>query len=135
MKSITFTLVNRSTNVVMETTTIEADVIYGTDFYTKALNQIMVTSLDGRTQVYSDGVIKTFVKLKMKNVSKAHSDNLRHLLRHIMEHPFNISAVTNVNLGAGEGQAVNKAELHNPELSGFQLMSPGFYNIELEFRF
>ena len=90
------------------------NVVYGTDYYDKRINQITQRTLDGALLTYDSGTNICFGTLKMENLTKSNGQDLKAWIRDkavFSLNSFTITPPSGVDLGLGEGIAVAGVKL------------------------
>lgn len=133
MSSITFT---QGANVC----TVDASVVYGTDFWDRRLNQFSLRTADGGTTVVDNGPTEVHGTLVLKNMSYTDGNNLRTWLRTYAlfeKNTFTISAITAVDLGLGKNTQLTLVRYDggNTDEGVFKYIAPGFYDATIPYRF
>jgi len=136
MVTITFTQTDNGS----ASESVEASIVYGTEFSDTRLNQSEQVLVDGSAVVYDAGPTWCHGLLILKHVSYAEGNDFRTWIRDSIIFAYNrftISAVSRVDLGKGKGIAITNARYDGGQsLKGvFQHIAPDMYNIKLPYRF
>lgn len=133
MSSITFT---PSTGSPI---TFSGNIVYGTTYFFKRINQIRQECLDGTDVVFDNSVLKGYGTLVLKRLSYDDGSSLHSWIRNTLYmqlYTFTISAIVNVDLGAGKNTIVSGCRLLKDNTDGmFEPVPPGMYNVTIDYSF
>jgi len=136
MVTITFTQTDNGS----ASESVEASVVYGTEFMDSRKNQSEHELVDGSTIVYDAGPTWCHGVLVLKHASYSDGAALRAWIRDSIIFAFNrftISAVSGADFGLGKGVVITNARYDGgSNMDGvFQYIAPDMYNIKFPYRF
>lgn len=126
--------------------TVTGNVVYGTDFFDRRLNQFELLTADGGDIVYDNGPLVANCTLIIKGVSYTDGDAFRTWCKTkiiFAANKFKMSAVAGVDLGMGKNTAVQTSggsyiARYNggQDLNGvLEYVAPDQFNITFPYRF
>lgn len=120
--------------------TVPGNIVYGTEWYDKRLNQYAMETADGGDIVYDGGPTLVYGVILMKNVSYTDGELLRSWIRTyaiFQKNTFTISAITGLDLGNGKGVAITGARYNGSnDMKGvLAYEAPGIYSVNFPYKY
>lgn len=133
-------MVNVTFQTGSEQVSVLGSVIYGTDFYTRRLNQFSLELADGEDAVYDAGPNVVMGTLMMKGIDYSEGLDFETWLKEeliFQKNKFSIQGISGVNLGKGLGEGISDARFTGGKStqSVLQLVAPGKFNLTFPYKF
>lgn len=118
---------------------IVGNIVYGTDYYDKRLNQYEQTTADGVDRVYDGGPTQVHGVILIKNIAWSQGEDIKTFIRTNMVFAKNEIVITppsHINLGAGDGTAITCRYDGGQDIKGILTPSaPGVWQLEFPYRY
>lgn len=129
MDTITFTSINASPEAIA----IVGNIIYGTDYKNKRLNQVTNLVASGKPYTLDSGITVKDIVIKIKGVTYDNGKAFRDWIKGEIVfslYPFSVTVPAGLDLGFGKGVNISSAWFLQKDEDGvFQYKEPGIYNI------
>jgi hypothetical protein len=118
---------------------IVGNIIYGTDYYDKRLNQYEQTTVDGVDRVYDGGPTQVHGVILIKNIAWAQGEDIKTFIRENMvfaKNEITITPPSHINLGEGDGVSITCRYDGGQDIKGILTPSaPGVWQLEFPYRY
>jgi len=125
-------------SIIIGTVTINRNPSFGTQWWSRRLNQSRIETADGGFVVVDNGPDVVEGVLVLVNVDKTEAESLRTYLTGTAvycKNSFTMTPPANTDLGNGNGTAITVNLFSDPTMGGiFDFIAPGMYNIRLPYR-